>query len=220
MRSHGTQDLTQAFRNSCNCAFAQIADQLGGQTLEEYAQLLGITQSVSFDGVTSAGGNIQANGEEPHQVAWSAIGQHKDQINPCRFMMLMGAIANGGTGAVPYLVEQIDGGKWGTYQAQTAMESIALSQQTIEALQAMMRNNVQNSYGDENFPGLLVCAKSGTAQVGGGQEDNAMFAGFVADDEYPLAFIVVVENGGFGRSACVPILSQVLATCKQIMDKE
>jgi hypothetical protein len=47
-----------------------------------------------------------------------------------------------------------------------------------------------------------------------------MFAGFVADEQYPLAFICVVENGGYGSSTCVPILSAVLAQCKAVMDAE
>jgi len=47
-----------------------------------------------------------------------------------------------------------------------------------------------------------------------------MFAGFVADEEYPLAFIVVVENGGYGASACVPVLSRVLDACKAVLDGE
>jgi peptidoglycan glycosyltransferase len=83
-----------------------------------------------------------------------------------------------------------------------------------------MRNNVENYYGDENFAGLSVCAKSGTAELGGELEPNAMFSGFVADEEYPLAFIVVVENGGAGRKTCVPILSEVLAACKEALDRE
>ena len=49
---------------------------------------------------------------------------------------------------------------------------------------------------------------------------NAMFSGFVADEEYPLAFIVVVENGGYGSHTCVPILSKVLGVCKAVMDQE
>jgi aspartate-semialdehyde dehydrogenase len=51
-----------------------------------------------------------------------------------------------------------------------------------------------------------------------GAVSNAMFAGFVADENYPLAFIVVVENGGYGSSTCVPILSKVLAECKAVID--
>ena len=47
-----------------------------------------------------------------------------------------------------------------------------------------------------------------------------MFAGFVTDEKYPLAFIVVVENGGYGSSTCVPILSKVLKACKSVLDGE
>ena len=45
-------------------------------------------------------------------------------------------------------------------------------------------------------------------------------AGFVTDEEYPLAFIVVVENGGYGTATCVPILSKVLAACKTLLDTQ
>ena len=47
-----------------------------------------------------------------------------------------------------------------------------------------------------------------------------MFAGFVDSEEYPLAFIVVVEHGGYGSHTCVPILSKGLAACKEVMDNE
>ena len=47
-----------------------------------------------------------------------------------------------------------------------------------------------------------------------------MFAGFVDSDQYPLAFMVVVENGGYGSHTCVPILSKVLGVCKAVLDQE
>ena len=93
-----------------------------------------------------------------------------------------------------------------------------MSEATAKKLQQYLRNNVRTIYGDGNFPGLSVCAKSGTSQLGGGQRSNAMFAGFLADEAYPLAFIVVVENGGYGSATCVPVLSQVLSVCKTEMD--
>ena len=65
---------------------------------------------------------------------------------------------------------------------------------------------------------MEVCAKTGTAEVGGGKAPNATFAGFVADPEYPLAFIVMVEEGGYGREACIPIASKVLKACMNAMD--
>ena len=93
-----------------------------------------------------------------------------------------------------------------------------MSSQTAQLLQVYLRNNVENIYGDDLFPGLTVCAKSGTAEVGGGRKPNAMFTGYVADEKYPLAFIVAIEDGGYGKQVCVPILSKVLAACKEALD--
>ena len=47
--AHGKQTFAGAFANSCNCAFAQIADQLGGETLQRYAEQFKITESISFN---------------------------------------------------------------------------------------------------------------------------------------------------------------------------
>jgi peptidoglycan glycosyltransferase len=77
---------------------------------------------------------------------------------------------------------------------------------------------VVDRYGVENFPDGEVCAKTGTAEVGGGRAPTATFAGFVADKDYPLAFIVVVEEGGYGRDACIPVASKVLKACMAAMD--
>ncbi len=220
LRAHGKQDFFQIFRNSCNCAFAQIADQLGGEVLQQQAEKMGITGKITFDGMTTAAGNITAAGEADVMVAWSAIGQHKDQINPCQFLTMMGAIANGGVGAEPYVVKTIDGGKWGTYTAVPKSTGRILGTEAARVLGQMLRNNVADYYGDENFPGLTVCGKSGTAELGGDKEDNAMFTGFVADEEYPLAFICVLENSGYGQKACVPVLSKVLSACKDLLDSQ
>ena len=38
--THGLQTIEQAFANSCNCAFGNLALELGGETLAEYAQKL------------------------------------------------------------------------------------------------------------------------------------------------------------------------------------
>lgn len=216
---HGTISFQEALTYSCNCAFAQIADQLGGETLQRYAEQFQITQSISFDGMTTVEGNITAAGEAPVMVAWSAIGQHKDLINPCQYLTFMGVIASDGVGVEPHLVNEISGGSWKSYAAKSVSTGRLMSVDTAKTLQEMMRANVENYYGDENFAGLTVCAKSGTAEVGGGQKPNAMFCGFATDEDYPLAFIVVVEEGDSGRRTCIPILQQVLAACKEAMDE-
>ncbi len=215
---HWEQDVKMAFRNSCNCAFAQIAQQLGKETLSRYVEQFGITQRISFDGITTAKGNFDLTGASEFSIAWSSIGQHTDLINPCTFMTFVGAVAADGKGVTPYLVSKISAEGITSYNASKVSGQRLMSKATAEKLQELMAFNVTDKYGSDNFPGLTVCAKTGTAQVGGDKKPNAMIAGFVADEEYPLAFVIAVEDAGYGREVCVPILSKVLAACKDALD--
>jgi len=215
--AHGNQDLKSAFCNSCNCAFAYLALEIGPQKMEAYAAQFGVTQQLTFDGIETAEGNYLAIDQTEADIGWSGAGQHNDQVNPCTFLTFVGAVANGGKGAEPYLVKQVKVGMETTYRARTQMGKTVVSAETAETMAEYMRNNVQSKYGDGNFPGLSVCAKTGTAEVGGDKKPNAMLAGFVADDAYPLAFIVCVEDGGYGAQICLPIASKVLTACVENM---
>ena len=216
-KKHGHQSLQEAFRNSCNCAFAQVALQVGAEEMERYVQLFGVTQPVTFDGITTASGNYEAIGAADANVAWSGIGQYNDQVNPCAFLNFIGAIAAEGKGVQPHLVSGIRVGNTTTYTAGTVAGKRIMSTATAKTVKSYMRSNVVEKYGDSNFGSLLVAAKTGTGEVGGDQKPNAMLAGFVQDEKYPLAFIVFVEDGGYGREICVPIASKVLDACKKVM---
>lgn len=219
-RAHGAQSLKQALANSCNCSYAQIVELIGKSNLTDYVEKFQVTKKLSFDGITTAAGKFDISDASAVQRAWAGIGQHTDLVNPCRFMTFMGAVANGGKAAEPYLVSSVESDGEVTYKASTSMTSRIMSENVAEILKDYMRNNVVNKYGKSNFPGMTVCAKSGTSQLGGDQTSNAMFAGFVTDEKYPLAFIVVVENGGYGTATCVPVLSKVLSACKTLMDTQ
>ena len=215
---HWEQDAKMAFRNSCNCAFAQMSEQLTGETLQRYAEQFGITDVISFDGIETAKGNFDVADADPLSVAWGSIGQYTDQINPCTFLTFIGGVAADGKGVKPYLVEKITSDGLKTYSAKTEKMPRIMSTTTANKLQEYLAFNVTDKYGSENFPGLTVCAKTGTGEVGGGKKPNAMIAGFVENPEYPFAFVVAVEDGGYGREVCVPILSKVLAACKAVVD--
>ena len=214
--AHGTQDLKTAFCNSCNCAFAQISLQLGGETLARYVEQFQITDSVQFDGITTAAGSFEVSDAQVN-VAWSAIGQYNDQINPAAFLTYIGAVANEGKGVMPHLVSRITVGGTQTYLAKTTTNDRIMSATTAKTVREFMGFNVSEKYGSWNFPDLNVCAKTGTAEVGGGKRPNAMLAGFVADEAYPLAFVVCVEDAGYGATVCIPIASKVLSVCKNTL---
>lgn len=214
---HWEQSIKQAFRNSCNCVFGQLAQELGADTLMKYVEKFGIMKPVSFDGITTSGGNFDVHDTAPVSLGWAAIGQYTDLINPCAFLTFVGAIANDGQTTVPHIVEQIHVGKKNTFQSKTYPGERIMSSETAAVLQEYMRFNVQDKYGDEHFPGLTVCAKTGTAEVGKDRAPTAMLAGFVQDENYPLAFIVCVEEGGYGSKTCIPIASKLLSLLKDMM---
>ena len=73
-----------------------------------------------------------------------------------------------------------------------------------------MHYNVVSHYGgDESFPGLRLCAKTGTAERGDGT-NNSWFVGFLDDDRHPYAFVVMVEGGSFGITSAAPIANTLL----------
>lgn len=215
---HGVIDMDTALAKSCNCYFAQLVGYIGADRLAYYVDKLQVTQSITFDGITTASGRFDLSGAAAVEAAWSGIGQYTDQINPCRFMTLMGVIGGDGTAALPYVVEKVTSGVRTMYEAKTVTTEQLISGETARMLKEMMNNNVNQIYGSWNFPDVKVCAKSGTAQLGAGLLPHATFAGFVDDEAYPLAFIAVVENAGSGSEICVPIMSKVLSACIAWMD--
>lgn len=212
-KSHGTQTYQEALAHSCNCAFAEIASELGKDKLTTYAQKAGVISSLSFDGFHTKSGRFDLSRADENAVAWAGIGQYTDQINPCSYMMFMGAIANGGKAAQPYIVSQVTCGEKVLHQAKTAMSEQMLRSATTEQLTRMMQYNVRDVYASYAWFPSGTGAKSGTAEIGGDLKNTATFAGFVQDDRYPLAFIVIVEEGGAGSATCAPIAATVLQAC-------
>lgn len=214
---HGDISFGTGLVKSCNIVFGDLAVELGADTLTKYAEAAGINDTLTFDGTTTAAGNFNLDGANEASLAWAGIGQYTNLINPCQFMTFVGSIANGGQAAAPYVVDSVEtpeGIK--VYSADQQMLDQTMSKDTAEKLTEMMREDVVSNYGTYHFPDVYVCAKSGTAEVDG-EEPNAMFAGFIQDTQYPLAFIVIVENAGSGSEVCASIAGDVLAACMESM---
>lgn len=213
--AHGTQDFATALANSCNGAFATLATQVGGKTLETYAKEAGLTSKVNVNGVNSAAGNFTA-GTSDNDVGWSGVGQYKDLVNPCAELTLMGCIAKSGSAATPRLLKSVTNGK-GIPVAHVTTETskIGWKAETCDKIRTLMHNNVTSNYSKNlDFGGLNICAKSGTAEVGA-SKPHAWFVGFVEDSQYPYAFVVVVENGGWGSSVAGGVAASLLkAACQ------
>ena len=209
--THGQQHIGDAFANSCNVAFAQMAEELGADTLKKYTEKAGLTDSYSIDGLPTAKGTFDFNGITDGQLGWAGVGQYKDQVNPCSLMVYMGAVANGGKAAKPCLIQKtVSPLGIPSLPHVTTRTGTLISSGTASKLADMMAANVEKTYGTKRFPNMDICAKSGTAEVGEGETPHAWFAGFLRNEDAPYAFVVLVENGGGGSSVAGTVAGKVL----------
>ena len=198
--SHYTQSFEDALANSCNIAFAQLGVRLGQDTMVDYVRRYGFLDRQSLDGIPTVAGSFPTEFVGDPELGWASIGQSTDTVCPYSMLRLVCAIANGGTLVEPHMIQN------GAEPART----LFMQPYTAEKLISMMNYNAVSHYNaEELFPGLKLCAKTGTAEIGN-DLSHSWFVGFLADEEHPYAFVTLVERGGFGISTAGPIAAEVM----------
>ncbi len=208
--NHGEVNLEEALVRSCNAAFAQFALRLGRDALTATARQVGFNKSLSVDGVSCTKSLYDVKEANDIDFGWSGIGQYSDTVNPFQYLTFMGAIAGGGRCAWPYFVEYVDSlsGDIKTLGGHRHVSMMKAS--AAERLGDMMRKDVTDHYGEGDFAGLELCAKTGTAEVGDKSTPHSWFVGFCRAADKPYAFVVVVENAGSGLGAASSVAARVL----------
>jgi peptidoglycan glycosyltransferase len=135
-----------------------------------------------------------------------AIGQGALQLSPLAVAMLTAAVADDGLMLAPTL-------------SQTAKPALRARPFTCTAagrVKKMMRAVVRGGTGRAcDIPGLSVCGKTGTAETGKGK-DHAWFTCFAPQEAPRLVVTVLVEHGGFGARAALPIARELLTKAREL----
>ena len=76
-------------------------------------------------------------------------------------------------------------------------------------MRELMRSDVINRYGENKFPDLEFCAKTGTAQLDNA-DSHSWLAGFSARADLPLAVVSIAENGGFASGPATTVTNEVM----------
>lgn len=203
---HGKLSFERALNVSCNSVFAELAKELGNEKLTATVRQLGFGKNVKVSGVLTTKSSFDLSGAAAIDRGWAGIGQYTTLVNPCQMLMLAGAIANGGQAVTPYVVAQSS--KLLDFKGQVN-KNIQLSETDAKIMRKLMRSNVENYYGDSRFPNLQFCGKTGSAEVIGGRS-HAWFFGFSLREDFPVAIVVCLENGGIGLNNAVPAANKVL----------
>lgn len=198
---HGHVDFEGALVQSCNGAFGILADRVGAREMKNYVKKCGLTTSYNIDGIHTQKGSFDFPSADPYHLAWAGIGQHNDLVNPCAMMIYMSAIAQDGRGTVPRLIHKEN--------ASPKRTGRMIEASTAEKLQEMMKRDVTDSYGEWNFPGLDLYAKTGTAEVKD-HEPTVWFTGFLKNPDAPYAFVCMIEEGGSSSYVAAPTANEAL----------
>lgn len=208
--SHGKLSFKTAFSNSCNCAFAQLSTELGKNKLTATAKEFGFGESFAFGKGQTEKSKLDLKDAGKGDVAWAGVGQYTTLVNPYHMLTLVGSVANNGIAVLPYAVSAVS-----TPEGRVVEETIAETRECVlpevaNKIKDMMRFTVEDNYGDWRFKGLQMCGKTGTAEISDEEEPHSWFVGFSENPACPVAIVVVVENGGWGSSAALPIASTIM----------
>ena len=178
---HSSLTLLDAFKNSCNCVFVQLALRLGVDKYYEYLEYFGLGEKTGVDIASESSGIIMPK-ENVRNVDLARIGfGHAIAVTQLQMATVYAKITTGYE-ITPHLLESIISNGEVMYQTTTAKNEIELSKSTIETVNMMLANNV-NSEGNYTFiAGYDVGGKTGTAQKYG--ED-----GQIATGKYISSFI-------------------------------
>ena len=144
-----------------------------------------------------------------------AIGQGETAATPLQLANEYGTFANGGTLYQAHIADRVlnpDGSVAQVFGPVTRATTV-IPPEIRDPIVQGLRGVVASGYGTANgafrgYRGQPVAGKTGTAQRTG-EQDTALFCGFMPFQDPQYAVSVVLEEGGFGGTTAAPVARRV-----------
>lgn len=209
--AHGSQNLEEAFANSCNGAFASIGVELEPGGLKRTAEELLFNKEQPVPLAYSKSRFAMRDDADTWEILQTSIGQGLTQMTPMHNAMITSAIANGGILMNPYLIDRVENRAGNVVkQFSPTIYKTLMSQEEARILTDMMRKVVTQGTGSAlRTKAYEAAGKTGSAQFEDGNESHAWFTGFAPVDNPQIVVSVVVEKGGSGGATAAPIAKRI-----------
>lgn len=197
---HGTQTLAEAFANSCNCCFMDLALRLGVDKFYEYAEKFGLGSKTEIT-ITGESGGILMKKENVKTVDLARMGfGHAIAVTPIQLLSIVSAITNGGIYHTPTVVEKIKDIYDNTTYTPKVESKRIISKETSSLVNSFLKLTT-NKTGDYTFvEGYNIGGKTGTAQkfnengqIAQGKYISSFIGTYPADEPEYLFMIMVDE---------------------------
>lgn len=227
-KTHGPVNIYSAIAQSCDIYFYTIGgghgdfNGLGIDRLEKYLKLFGLGKLTGIDLPNEKSGFVPNEKwkEETKKEDWYigdtyhlSIGQGDLITTPLQIAVLTAAIANNGTIWQPQVVDKIiDSKKNVIDDIKPSGKAIDfISSKNIGIIREAMRQTILSGSAQylKDLP-VEVAGKTGTAQTFAGIQTNAWFTAFAPFNNPEIAITILIEEGGEGSGAAVPVAKEIL----------
>ncbi|MBU0660704.1 penicillin-binding protein 2 [Patescibacteria group bacterium] len=224
---HGATDVRKSIAWSVNTFYYYIGggyedfEGLGVDKIIFYLQKFGFSQKLGIDIPGEAAGFLPSKSwkkevkNEPWYVGDTynlSIGQGDFLATPLQINSMTASIANGGTVYQPHIVQTIVDpvNKIGNAVAPVVLKERFIDPGHIYTIKQGMADCVKTgSCWDLRGLPFSSGGKTGTAQWNANKDHHAWFTSFAPLDNPRIAVTVLVEEGGEGSAAAMPIAAEI-----------
>ncbi|MFC1687291.1 penicillin-binding protein 2 [Patescibacteria group bacterium] len=226
---HGQTDIRKAIAESVNTYFYyagggdnETFTGLGVDRIRQYGELFGLSNKLGIDIGGEKEGFLPSKEwkEEVKNDRWYigdtyhlAIGQGDLLVTPLQIASYISVIANGGTLYRPHVNLEIRGANSELISRKDKMiiRSDFVDKKYIQVVREGMHDAViyGSSISLSSLP-FSSAGKTGTAQFGVEGKTHAWFTSFAPYENPEIVVSVIVESGGEGHAAALPIAKDIL----------
>ncbi len=225
---HGNVNVIKAIAQSVNTFFYIVGggyngtEGLGIAGIKKYAEFFGLGNQLGIDLPSESSGLVPDKNWKKNEIGenWYigdtyhvSIGQGYLTATPLQIAAATAAIANGGTLFSPQIVGEIKNSRGDivkNIQPEIIRENF-ISRENIDWVKKGMREGVISGSSRRLFDLPVAAAgKTGTAQFDKNKEPHAWSVSFAPYENPEIVLVVLVEEGGEGHKAAVPVAKNVL----------
>ncbi len=194
--NHGTETLTEAFQNSCNPIFVQLAYRIGVNKYYDYVHSFGFYEKTGID-LPAEGTGIFHTDPSYIDMACLSFGESAT-VTPIQLINSYCALINGGDLMVPHIVKYIQDSD-GNIVDEIEPEVIRtiFSDETCARVRSLMEKVVKDGTGKKGkVPGYSVAGKTSTSTIETGEDNDKHVLSFscYAPSYDPKIAVLVILN--------------------------
>jgi penicillin-binding protein 2 len=235
---HGEIDILGAIEKSCDVFFYKAGEELGVDSLAQYAKGCGLGKVTGIELEHERPGLVPTSAwkRKRYGVPWQpgetlsiAIGQGFNLVTPLQMAVFTAALGNGGTLYRPRILKSVQtlNGEVTDIKEPEIIGGLPAGKETLKVVRKGLLDVVQGERGTARrirIKGVEIAGKTGTAQVFSLKKkdreskkrldynlrDHAWFVCYAPAENPVIAISVMVEHGEHGSSAAAPMAGAVL----------